>query len=58
MKITEAEQMWVTWVKSELNQDIMVLNHAVKFHENRIKNKGDSSTRLNTQNGAKNHKNH
>ena len=47
--------MWVTWVNSNLHQDMMVpvLNHIVKFHEHRMKNEGDRGTRLNIQNEAK-----
>ena len=41
-------------MKSELIQDIIELNHAVKFHENRKKTGGDRGTRLNTQNSLKN----
>ena len=27
---------WVTWVNSELIQDMMILNHVVNFHENQM----------------------
>ena len=47
--------MWVTWVNCKLIEDMMVFNHVVKFHENRMKNGGDTYTTLNTQNGAKIH---
>ena len=53
--------MWVTWVNSKVIQDMMVLiikPYVVKFHENGMKNEGDSFTRLNTQNGAEIHENH
>ena len=52
--------MSVTWVKCKQIQDMIVLNNVVKFHENRMKNGGDStSTSLNIiQNGVKNNENH
>ena len=52
--------MWITEVKSGLKQNMMVLNHVVKFLENQIQNEeGDRGTRLiNTQNSAKIKKNH
>ena len=39
--------MWVTWVNTKHIQDMMELNHVVKFHDNRMKNGGDVYTRLN-----------
>jgi hypothetical protein len=39
--------MWVTWVKCKHIQDMMIFNHVVKFHKNRMKNGEDTSTRLN-----------
>ena len=46
--------MWVTWVKCKLIQDMMVLTNVMNFHENRMKNGGDMSTRLNNiQNSVK-----
>ena len=36
--ITQAEQMSVTQVNWYVSQDMMVLSHHVKFHENRMKN--------------------
>ena len=42
----------------ELIQDMKVLNHVVKFHENQIKKCRYMYTRLNIQTGAKIHENH
>ena len=53
--------MWVTWVNCKLIQDMMVVNHDVKFHENRIKNEGGDINNHNVQyhlKQCKNYKNH
>jgi hypothetical protein len=41
----QKEQNSVKWVNSKLIQDRMILNHVVKFHENRMKSGGDRYTR-------------
>ena len=51
--------MWVTRVNCKLIQDMMLVNHVVKFHKNWMKNEGgDAYTTLNAQNSAKIHENH
>ena len=51
--------MWVTWVNFEVIQDMIEVNHVVKFNENRMKSEGgEMYIRLYIENGVKINENH